>query len=146
METLFEFQASQLARAADDIAGYLTGVKVGLTQSAVNIDEGTTLAELTAAVATYTGYASVTVVWDDPSVADDGTVEVTSEEIVFRPTAPTTIGNQVYNLYIVNTGGTILYFAVLLSTAPIPMESNLDQLKVTLRYRPATNSVAVLVS
>lgn len=142
---LIEFQASQLARAAADVADYLADLKVHLTMADLAITEATLLAELTAIEATYTGYALETVVWLDPSVSDDGNIEVVSTPMEFRPTA-STVGNNIYACYCLAAVGGALLFAGPLDGAPIPMASTLNAILLTIRYRPATRSVSVVIS
>lgn len=142
---LVEFQASQLARAAADIADYLANLKVHLTRSEITIDPNTILADLTAVEATYTGYVLATVTWLDPSVADDGTVEVNSTPIEFRPTG-TTVTNNIYAAYCVAAVGGDLLFAGPLDGAPLPMSSALSSIILVVRYRPAAKSLTVVIS
>lgn len=142
---LVEFQASQLARAAADVADYLADLKIHLTKAEIAITNATTLAELNAVEANYTGYALQTVVWLDPSVADDGTVEVLSEAMEFRPTG-TTVTNVIWACYALAAVGGALLFAGSLDGAPITMGSALNSLVLVIRYRPATRSVSVVIS
>lgn len=142
---LTEFQASQLARAADDIAGYLDGLKVDLYQTAIAFGPTTPLATFTAAVCTYTGYAQGVVTWSTPTLADDGTVEVLGTLPVWRPTDGVT-PNVAWGIYAHSGVGSVLYFAGQFDGAPLPMQSALQQITVTLRYRPATRTLAVVVS
>jgi hypothetical protein len=145
MAQLFEFQLSQLSRALQDTqhasaAGYLDLATVNLFQSPLVINEGLTVAACHAAVATYTGYAAVVITWATPSVARDGSVEVISQAITFRPTDAVT-PNVIYGVFILDTTGDFLYFAGNFDNAPLPMQ-NADQLiRCTVRYRPATNSL-----
>jgi len=144
LTTLIEFQAFTLSRCADDTAGSLTGVKAHLTKAVVDINPGTTLAELTAVEADYTGYAATVLVWDVPSVDGAGNVQAVSHTITFRPTdavAP----NQIYALFITDGAGAVLYFANQFTEAPIDMSSALKQIVLTVIYYPATNSIAIVI-
>lgn len=145
MANLIEFQASQLARAAADVADYLADLKVHLTRAELLITPETVVGDLTAIEATYTGYALETVVWLDPSVSDDGVVEVVSTPMEFRPTG-TTVTNVIWACYCLAAVGGALLFAGQLDGAPIPMASALNSLILTIRYRPATNSLSVVIS
>jgi hypothetical protein len=142
---LFEYQLSQLDRAGDDVAGYLTGVKLGLYQAALDITSSMTIAAIHAAQATFTSYVKTALVWDTPSVADDGTVEVVSHSITFRPTDAVT-PNQIWGCWIEDSTAALLYFAGQFDAAPLPMINALQQIIVTVRFRPATNTLVITVS
>jgi len=142
---LFEYQASLLARAADDIAGSLAGLKVDLTKEALPVDGTTTLAEFNAVKADFTGYAQGEVTWLDPSISDDGTVEVVGTIDEWRPTA-ITVGNDVFDAYFTAAVGGALMFAGQLDGIPVPMRAVTDSLVLTVRYRPADQSIAVQIS
>lgn len=142
---LFETQASQIARAGDDIGGYLDGAQVHLTKSEIAISPTTPLADLTTAEADYNTYTAQDITWDTATVADDGTVEVIGTVPGFRPTdalAP----NNIWALFITNGDGDELYFLGSFDAPPLPMNTVLDQITVTVRYRPATDTIVVVVS
>lgn len=142
---LTEYQASQLARAAADVADYLLAMKVDLYQSDIVITPDTLLATFTAAVATFTGYAQKTVTWATPTIADDGTVEVIGTVPKWQPTDAAT-PNVIYGIYCTEAVGGALLFAGRFETAPLPMGSALQQITITLRYRPADKSLCTYVS
>lgn len=145
--TLLEFQASQLARAAADIlavSGPLHGVLCNLGQTNLAITQATTLAELVAQVATYDGYANQAVVWGTPVVNQAQIVEVVATALVFTPTGSVT-PNSIYNAWITDSGATHLYYAGTLDAAPVGLSSPLNQLELTVRYRPAVPSIVVEV-
>jgi hypothetical protein len=141
---LNEYQAATLARALADTTsgGPFDAATVDLFQANITIAGNETLAELVAGVATYTGYAQGVITWDAPSVASDGTVEVVGTLAVFRPTG-TAIKNVIYGAYIANAAASALLFAGNLTNPPVAMGSALDQISLTIRYRPATQSIAV---
>lgn len=147
---LIETQTSQLHRALNDTVhvaavGYLDLCVVSLTKAQVALSPTTPLATLQAAEADYTGYAAGVITWQTPTTADDQTVEVVGTVPVFRPTdavAP----NNVWDVFITNAGGTLLFFLGQFDNAPLPMVSALDQILLTIRYRPATNSMVVVIS
>jgi hypothetical protein len=142
---LFEYEASLLARANADTTGYLKLATVDLYQTDVDIGSGNTVADFTASVATYVGYAQGVLAWDAASVADDGTVECVSAAITFRPTDATT-PNVIYGCFIRGaTGGTLL-FAGRFDGAPLDMSDAVHQIVLTVRYRPDATSIAVTVS
>jgi hypothetical protein len=150
MAVLTENQASQLARAANDIAavaavGYLHLAHLHLYQVPIAILPTTPLATFTAGEATYTGYADDPLVWDVPGTADDGTVEVVAAPLVFRPTDAVT-PNVIYGCYITDTAGANLFFFAEFDSAPLPMQTALQQIIVVVRYRPATDSIVITIS
>jgi hypothetical protein len=145
MASLTEFQTATLARAANDVAGFLAGCKIALYQSPIDILPSTPLATFSAAEATYTGYAQVTLVYATPSVADDGTVEVVAHPITFRASDAVT-PNIIYGCFVVDSTGAILYYAGQFDGAPLPLQNALQLIIVTLRYRPATNSIVCTLS
>lgn len=149
---LFEYQLATLERATDNVApvvvgstGFLFGAEVCLTTAQFDLNQANTLAEFAAVEADFTGYAPAAITWGVPSVADDGTVEVVATAIVFRPTDAVT-PNVIYMLYITNAAGDALYYAGVFDNPPLPMNSALDQITVIVRFRPATNSIVVVVS
>ncbi len=147
---LVETQKSQLDRGLSDTVspaavGSLFGAKINLFQTQIPISPDTPLVDLDAAVCDYTGYAQGTIVWQAPSVADDGTVEVVGTCAVFRPT-DAVVPNNAWGLYIQDTTATYLYYLGQFDQAPLPMSSALQSITVTIRYRPATNSIVVVVS
>jgi hypothetical protein len=147
---LIESDASKLARAASDIAavaavGYLSGAKLHLTKASLDITPAIPLASLTAAEANFTGYAATAIVWDVPGFSTDNKVEVVSVPIIFRPTDGVT-PNSVFACWISNSGGTVWYFAGVLNPSPVPLPDGSHQLILTIRYRPATDSLAVSLS
>lgn len=144
---LFEFPQSQEDRASADVAdttGPYDGLSVDLFQVNIDINKNTPIAAFTDAVADYSGYAAGAITWETVSIADDGIVEVLGTVPVFKPTG-TTVSNTIYGLYILNVGGTAVYFAGLFDE-PIGMGELTDRILLTIRYRPATNTVVVVVS
>lgn len=139
---LREFQKSKLLRAADSIAASLLAAKLGLYQTLIDIAPDTPLATFTAAIATYAGYATATLTWGTPSVADDGTVESLSASVTFRPTDAVT-PNAIYGLWIMDSTSTFLLFAGQFDGAPLPMQSALQIIRLTVRFRPADNTTVV---
>lgn len=132
--------------AADVVAGALSGAVLHLFQTDFVPDRNTTLAELTAAIATYTGYASEAVTWLAPSVTDTGDIEVVGTVGEFRPTGAI-IANQIFGCYLVDAEVVPnLLFCARFEDAPYPMASTLNAIIVTLRYNPRTGARAVTVS
>jgi hypothetical protein len=148
---LVESQLSQLGRAANDVnvgttnPGVLYAAKVHLGQSNLAIDPATAYAALSAQEATYTGYTAEALTWDVPTTSADNTVESVSTPIVFRP-SDAVVDNAIYNVWISNTGSTAWYYAGQVAGGPLPMASALDQIIVTIRFRPATGSICVTLA
>ncbi len=145
MDPLFEFQVSQLDRALGDTqaataAGYLHLSTVQLFQNPLAINQALTVAECNAAVATFSGYAATVLTWNTPTVAADGTVEVLSQAITFQPTDAVT-PNIIYGVFITDSAGTHLLFAAQFANGPKPMQNALQVIRMTIRFRPATNSM-----
>lgn len=143
---LLEFLAQALLRAGDDIAGSLAGSKLGLTKTVVDINQDTTLASMTAAKATFTSYVKTALVWGDPTIADDGTVEVVAEPLPFAPTDALGGDQVMRNLWIEDSTAAVLQFAGTFDIPYPPMNSALNQLTVVVRYRPATQTIVVVIS
>jgi hypothetical protein len=104
-----------------------------------------TLADLVAGKATYTGYVQGVITWLAPSVADDGTPEIVGTIPEFRPTDSVT-PNTIYGVYILNAGGTKVYFAGPMNSGPVPMGGVLDSLLITLRIRVTAQGLLVVTS
>lgn len=139
------YEAFQVSVADDVKAATLTGVKIGLTKSVLDIAPSRVLADFDGAKATYTGYAKAAVTWHNVSRADDGSIELVSAPITFRPTdavAP----NSIYAWWLEDAGAAILYAAEAFSPGPLPMNSAMDELVLVIRYRPASGFISVVVS
>lgn len=147
MSTLTEFQQATLDRALADTKALspFVGLKADLCQVDVPINQATLLATLVAGIATYTGYAQGVVTWALPSVSAEGIVEVVGTMTVFRPTDGVT-PNVIYVIYFTESVSGALAFAQRFDNAPLSMGSALNQIEVTIRYRPATQSIIVVVN
>lgn len=152
-QALLESELSQLGRAENDTnvgttnPGVLYGSKIHLGKSNLAIDKNTAYAALSAQEANFTGYAAqvVAITWGDPVTAADGTVEVVSEPVTFAPT-DAVVDNSIYNLWLSNGGSSAWYFAAPIADGPLPMSSTLDQIIVILRFRPAQQTIAVIIA
>jgi len=148
MGTLLEYQISQTARATGDTVGAgapLLAATVNLYQAQIDFNMDTPLATFTAAVATFDGYAAKTITWQAVSVADDGTVECVGTISAFRPTGSVT-SNVIWGCYITNSAGDTLLAAAEFDNPPIPMDGALDTINITIRFRPASQTIGVVVS
>jgi len=126
--------AFAIAALADAIAGEMDAATLDLYQNNLVFDPDTVvLGDLT--VADYSGYAQVDLTWAAPSVSDDGNVETQSNQATFRPTG-TVITNQIYGYYVKNAGGDLIGGGTF-EGGPLPMESALDVIKLTVVARPS---------
>ncbi len=142
---LLEHRSSVLDAAADEVAGHLAGAKLGLFVGPVDVTQARVLADFVAAKATFTGYVKTAITWLAPSVADDGTVEVVGTVPQFRPTDAVN-PNMIQGCWIEDSAAADWYFAGIFDNQPLPMNSALDAMIVTVRFRPRTNSFVVVVS
>jgi len=142
-----ENQASQLARALADtraLSPYV-GLLIDLYKAPIAYVPTTPLATFTAQTADFVGYAQGTVTWSLPTVAQDGTVEVVGALPIWRPTNAVT-PNLIYGFFATLAVGGDLAFFGQFDLAPLLMQSALNQLEMTVRYRPATSSIVVTVN
>lgn len=127
--------------AAGAVAGILNGAKLHLTKTHVPTGPDAVLADLLAAEATFTGYASSVLAWAAAGTeSDDGHAENVATLVHFQPTdavAP----NLIYDVFITNAGGTALYLCGTLPAAA-NMNDALHQLDLIVRWRPDGHSVA----
>ena len=136
-------QTWDLAVTADALAGVLTANKVALYQNDIIPTPNRPLGDYTEA--TYSGYAKEAITWSAPTLADDGSVEVLGIVGEFRPTSSVVV-NSIYGLMLVDTTGAILYAAARFDAPPLPMNSTLDAIIVTVRVRIKAGGVVVTVS
>lgn len=105
----------------------------------------TTLAELLAAEADYSGYGVDTVTFSAGERADDGPIEIVSNLAAFACTASTT-PNNVYGLFGTLAGDASLAVMGRFDDAPLPMGDALDHIRVTLRARMPLGGIADVIS
>lgn len=144
-QELFETNASKLARANDDIAGFLADAEIGLYKEEVPNTTATTKTDVTDVEANFDGYAVANIDWQAPSIADDGEVEVVGICPEFRPTG-NNVDNAIYGCYIQGNGDGAMYFFGPLDGGPVQMAETTDALYLTVRYRPQGPSLTVTVS
>jgi hypothetical protein len=121
----------------------LAGATVHLFASNTPVNRDTIKADLLAGEAAFTGYAMKTVTWGTPARSSDGQIEMTGIMTAWRPTDAVT-PNTVYALWLAKlTSGDVLGVATF--DNPVPMQDALDELIVTLRFRPLTNSLVVYI-
>jgi hypothetical protein len=134
--------------AATNLKTAVTGVLVGcvmkLGKAPLSITRFTTIAELQANEADFTGYASEAVVWSANSVDDLGRVELLGVVGEFRPTG-TTITNEISYAWVENGAGDKIC-AWQVEDGPVQMASALDSYQATPRLRPSLAGDAVEIS
>jgi len=97
-------------------------------------------------IATYSGYAAEVVTWQLPSIADDGSPELVSDMLTFRPTGTAvvnTIRGGILRSVVAPTG---LSGAFRFDGAARPMGSPLDVINVILRLRLQLGGVVIDIS
>jgi hypothetical protein len=130
---------------ADVIAGSLTGAKVKLLKETVELSPTVLLADLVAAEADYTGYAEAAVTWSAVTRGDDGVIEFLGTVPEFRPTG-TVLTNAIFGLFVVDALEAVVYMVAAFEGGPLPMESALDSIRLTLRYRPDSKQLVAFIS
>lgn len=132
-----------LAATADIIAGSLAGAKAVLYKTDVLPTFLSVIGDFT--LADYVGAVPLAVTWLAPSVSDDGHVEVVGTIPEFRPTNSVT-PNTVFGVLLTNGAGTSLLIGGRFDNAPLPMNSNLDAIVLTVRVREDITGFGVTVS
>lgn len=133
------------AGSASIANGPLYQAQCRLFNADIPVDAATPLATLVAAEADYTGYAAGSSTFGGPFRADDGAIEMVSQQMSFRPTDAVT-PNNIWGLFVTNAAGTNLLFVSRFDNPPVPMGSALDDIKVNLRWRPSTSGLVAVVS
>jgi len=151
MAEIFTNQTFDLAVAGvisgDDTAttALLGSGSVGLVNSdTLTLGRETVIGDLVDNEGGYTGYARQAVTWNEPSVADDGTVEVVGTVPEFRPTGTSTV--SMYGLFVTGVDSVTLVGCGPLDGAPVPMGDIFAALVVTIRFRPSSSGISVDVS
>lgn len=128
--------------ALTDTGGLLDGAKVRLFTNDVQPVITSVVGDFTAA--TYTGHADKLVTWLAPSIADDGTPECIGTVPEFRPTDAVT-PNTVFGAILIDAGA-VMMEGGRFEGGPLPMESALDSILITVRLRFTDISLMVVVS
>lgn len=128
----------------DTVAGSLYHARVGLYQAQMTLNENMVKATIDSNSATFSGYGADTVTWGSPTIADDGAIEVLGTCPAWMP-SDTVTTNNIWGLYAWCSDNT-LAFAGQFDSAPLAMEGPLDQITVTLRYRPDAEVPVVVIS
>lgn len=122
--------------------GFLVGMKADLCQTDQPYDANTLLSSCTAGVCNYDGYAQKTLVWNKPSLSTDGTLELVSGSVTFRPTGSNT-PNLARGVYCTINGSGSLGMCAPLTAAPVPMGSTLNLIELTLRVRVSPSGISL---
>lgn len=135
-------EALAVLLALTDTGGLLDGAKVRLFVNDVQPVVTSVIGDFT--VTTYTGHGDKLITWLAPSIADDGTPECVGTVPEFRPT-DAVVPNTVFGALLIDAGA-IMMEGGRFDNGPLPMESALDSILVTVRLRYADNSIMVVVS
>jgi hypothetical protein len=141
-DLLLDMAAAMKASVA--ALGPLNLAVVDLFQVPITLGPAVPLATYVAGIATYAGYAQGAITWGPPTLALDGHYEILGTVPAWRPSNSVT-PNVIYGFYVSNAGGTKVYLAGLFDGGPLPMNSALDQITLTLRYRPADQSAGAQI-
>jgi len=135
-------EALAILLALTDTGGALDGAKVRLYVNDVQPVVTSVVGDFDPT--TYTGHADKLITWLAPSIADDGSPECIGTVPEFRPT-DAVVPNTVYGMIIIDSGS-VMFEGGRFEDAPLPMESALDSILVTVRLRFLDNSIAVVIS
>jgi hypothetical protein len=138
-------QAYDLAAIADVVAGDLALATIQLIKTNLALDRNTAVADVLAAAADYTGFALGVITWLAPSIADDGSIECVGTVPEFRPTG-TVIQNQIYGCAMLDSTGAVLYGVCSFASGPYPMQSALNSILLTVRYKISAQGLIVTIT
>lgn len=148
MATFIFPQASELAQAALLAARY-NAAKMDLIKSTIALTPTLVLADLTAIVADFTGYAQGVLPAGNPVPFPDQTrngVSFTLPTTTFAVGATPTVGNDVYGVYIQTGMGSNLIFALLFDR-PYPMQNALDTMNLEFNVNMyGDNEISVTIN
>lgn len=122
-------------------ATLMLAATVQLFQNNIIVTADTLIGSLTEA--DYSGYAAATVTWHVASISDDGTTELVSDQLVFRPSG-SAIQNTVYGYWVETSAGS--YQAVGNLPAGVFMGATTDELVIVLRWRVGDEIRAEVIS
>lgn len=122
----------QILAALKAVGGLLEGAIVRLIKEPIAVGPTTTIAELDAAEADYTGYVEQAAgAWGTVGTNVLNQAEMTATELEFVPSG-TTILNTIYGYYVVDSGGTELRFFEMFDT-PFAMDGTAAVLRIVPR-------------
>lgn len=116
---------AQLYSLVEMIAGFLSACQMALFSSNITISSSTTLANMLAGEASFTGYArSNLTTWSTPTNDGTNAAVSTTTQGQFTATGSGGTGN-LYGYFLVNSAGTQWYGGERFSSAPITQPQNL---------------------
>lgn len=120
---------------AEEMQTALAASSARLFQSSLTPDPSTLLAAYTAAIATFSGYASKTIDFNDPILAEGSGFMIQSEWIqwAFDPT-PGTPTNEVKGVYLVDAGGDIRLTVIFDDLVPFQVDGQGLGINLTLVF------------
>lgn len=125
---------------------FLAGALLELVNTpSITLNGATVLSSVSPFFGGYTGYSDETITWQAPSVNAAGGVEVLAEPTIFRPTDSVSPQNM-YGIVITDAAKTNLLFAAPFDVQPLPMQSALNTIQVTLQWQPKTGGIAAVVA
>jgi hypothetical protein len=125
--------------------GDLNALKVDLYQTDVPLSPNNVLADFTAHVADFTGYAEGVVAWDKPLIGSDGSIECIGSLPEWRPTDAVK-GQVIYGLYAVGATGGNLLFAVKFDPPGLPMNGPLNAILLSITLHKDTSITVQLLT
>jgi hypothetical protein len=132
-------QQALLDTTNDLISAYLSTSYMRLFVSNIAVGPSTTLAELLAAEATFTGYAPVALTtWSTPTINSGGAAQTECTQGAFTGTASGGTGD-IYGYFLCNSAGTLWYGGETFSSGPLNYAQNV-QLDVDSIYTALSGS------
>jgi len=131
-----------MAVALVDVGGVLENAVIRLFKNDVMPTQTSVTGDFTPT--DYVGFGDQVITWLEPSISDDGTIEVIGTVPEFRPTNDVT-PNDVFGALLLDDAD-IMLFGGRFEGAPLPMEKATDSILVTVRFRPADQSIAIVIS
>lgn len=114
---------------ANEVQTLLAGSKMRLFQSSIIPTTATTLAELEAEEATFTGYAEKTLTtWGEPYTSPAGGASISSPLVQFQTASPYTVGNNIGGAWIETALGDLV--AIITFPEVVPMAGMGDAIPI----------------
>lgn len=135
--------ASAISHAA--AAGKLDLVNIQLNKAGTVLDRDTAKATIDGLIADYDGYADGVVTWSAATKSDDNKLEYQGTTTEFRPTGAVA-NNNIGSIAVYNTAKTKVYFVANIEGPGMPMRNTLDNIRVTLAWRPSSQSLCLIIS
>lgn len=132
-----------LALLASLAAGPLADLHIDLFKSNTQVTHANLKANFT--LCNYEGYEQKDIVWQAPSIADDGTPEMVGVFPELRPAGDAT-PNVAYGFILTDDADDLLWWAARFDRPPLAMNDENDAVNVTIRLRLQGKSLVVVVS